>query len=91
MLEHNSPNLIEFCEAVRKHLETVDSTDHISKDCQPVLCGLIDESCYKNDTNCLILAKSINIPNRLLFIHKDKYVFATLKNAYEKTPFLEKG
>ena len=86
VLAHNSPNLVAFCEAVRNHLETVDCADHIGKDGHPVLCGLIDEGCYKNDTECLILAQSINISNRLLFIRKNKYVFAILKGACEKNP-----
>ena len=52
VLAHNSPNLIAFCEAVRNYLETVDCAEHISKDGQPVMCGLIDEGCHKNDTDC---------------------------------------
>ena len=75
VLAHNSPNLLAFCEAVSNHLETVDCAEHISKDGKPVLCGLIDEDCYKNDTERLILAQSINISNRLLFIRRDKYIF----------------
>ena len=90
VLAHNSPDLVSFCEAVRNHLETVDCAKHISTDGSPVLCELIDEGCYRNDQECLILAQSINISNRLLFIRKDKYVFAILKGAGEKKPLFAK-
>ena len=63
VLAHNSLNLIAFCEAVRNHLETVDCAEHINTDGQPVLCGLVDGGCCKEDTDCLILAQSINISN----------------------------
>ena len=91
VLAHNSPNLIAFCEAVKNHLETVDCAEHITKDGQPVLCGLIDEGCYKDGTDCLILAQSINNSNRLLFTRKYKYVFAISKMSVIRTPSLEKG
>ena len=47
MLALNIPNLIAFCEAVRNYLETVECAEHISKDGQSVMCGLIDEGSYK--------------------------------------------
>ena len=90
VLAHNSPDLISFREAVKNHLETVDCANHISLDGNPVLCKLIDEGCYKYDQECLILAQSINISNRLLFMRKDKYVFAILKDA-KRTSSLQRG
>ena len=55
---HNSPDLIAFCAAGRNSLEQVDCADHISKDGSSVLCGLINERCYKKDTDRLILAQT---------------------------------
>ena len=49
VVAHNRPDLIAFCEAVRNLIEQVDCADHISKDGSPVLCGLINERCYKHD------------------------------------------
>ena len=86
-LAHNSPNILAFCEAVRNHLEQYDCAKHISKDnISAVLCELIDENDYKEDFDCLMFVKNINILNRLLFTRKDKYVHAMLKNACQNNP-----
>ena len=47
MLAHNSPDLTEFYEAVRNHLETVNGVEGISTDGKPILCELINEQCFK--------------------------------------------
>ena len=91
VLAHSSPSLKALYEAVRNHLETMDCLEHIARVVNQFFCGLIDEGCYNNDTDCLILVQSINTSNRLLFIRKDKYVFAILKIPEKRTPSLEKG
>ena len=90
VLAHNSPDLVAFCEAVRNRLVTIDCSEHIRKSGNPVLCGLINEECYRNEPELLILAQGINISNRLLFTRKDMYVFVVTKNACEKKPSLQK-
>ena len=84
VMAHNSPDLIAFCEAVKNHLEQVDCADHISKVQSPVLFELINERCYKNDTDYLILVQNINISDHLLFTRKDKYDFTILKKCVRK-------
>ena len=91
ILAHNSPDILAFCEAVRNHLEQFDCANYISKDGSAVLCAQIDETDYRNDYDCLILMRNINITYRLLLTRKDKYVFAMLKTPVKRTPTLQKG
>ena len=80
VIDSYNPDLKAFCQSMKNKLNAVDCAKFIDSKESPTW-NMIDKVQYINDPKLLVLVNSINIQNQELFIRKDKFVFAVLKQA----------
>ena len=80
VIDSYNPDLKAFCQTMKNKLNAGDCTRLIGSKVMSTW-DMFDPVRYVKEPKLLVLVNSINIQNQELFIRKDKFVFAVLKQA----------